>query len=190
MKRFIAILSLFLLMINFSACEKKKTGNGDIYSEIHTRYYSIKSYSADCTVTAYTTGGENTYECSVDYDSSAPGYKIVSDDLTVSLTPDKTIITKGDNTIESVPSDADMYIFVNTFFESYYEAEDTTISVSENADSKQTLLECSLINPTDFASSMKLWIDNDSVLPQKMQVFNKNNEMTSEIIFNSFKFNQ
>lgn len=188
MKRFIAILSLFVLTITFSACEKAKHENDDIYSRIHSRYYSIGSYNATCVVTAHTTAGSNTYECAVNYDCTSSEYEITSDDLTISLTPDKTIISKGDNKIESIASDADMYIFINTFFESYYEAEDTTISVNEKSSSNQTILECSLINPTDFASSMKLWIDNNSISPLKMQVFNKNKEITSEINFKSFNF--
>jgi len=108
--------------------------------------------------------------------------------MSIVLTPEKTVISKGGNKIEAVPSDADMYIFVNTFFKSYYEAEDTVVSVGKNEETGLTLLECSCIDPTEFATSMKLWIDNASVLPVRMQIYNKNNRMTSEIIFNNFKF--
>jgi len=179
---------LFLLTINFSACEKSERQSEDIHSKIHSRYYTISSYSADCTVTAFTTGGENTYDCTVNYNKDNSQYDIASDDMSIVLTPEKTVISKGGNKIEAVPSDADMYIFVNTFFKSYYEAEDTVVSVGKNEETGLTLLECSCIDPTEFATSMKLWIDNASVLPVRMQIYNKNNRMTSEIIFNNFKF--
>ena len=188
MKKVTAILSLFLLMISCSACKNPEQKSEDIHSEIHTNYYTVGSYTADCAITAYTTGGENTYECIVDYNKDDSSYRIFSEDMSISLTNDKTVITKGENTIESVPSDTDMYIFINTFFESYYESEDTTVSAGSNADSRLTLLECSCVRPTEIASSMKLWIDNETVLPVKMQVFNSDSRMTSEIIFRSFKF--
>lgn len=175
-------------MISLSACSANKKTD-DIYAKIHELYYDIASYSAECTVTAYTKSGENPYDCTVVYDNENDSYTVSSDDMKIHLTKDKAIISKGENTIESPSIPEDMYIFINSFFKSYYESEDTVLSVNSSKKSKSTLLECSAMNPTDYVSHMKLWLNTDTALPQKMQVFDSDGDMHTEIEFKSFTFN-
>lgn len=180
----IAVLSLMTTLCSCSA----KTGNDDIYSKIHNLYYDMNSYSASCTVTAFTPGGENTYNCDIHYDKKNGNYDVLSEDMRIVLTKDKTIITKGQNSIESPSIPGDMYIFINTFFKSYYESEDTSVSVNGAKKSKTVLLECSALNPTDYITSMKLWVNSKTAMPHKMQVLGSDEKVNTEIIFNKFLF--
>ncbi len=188
MKKIRLISSMLLLMISLSACTADKSTD-DIYSKIHELYYDIASYSTECTITTYTKSSENPYDCTIDYDKENDSYTVASDDMKIHLTKDKAIITKGQNTIESPSIPEDMYIFINSFFKSYYESEDTVLSVSASNESKATLLECSAMNPTDYVSQMKLWLNSNTALPKKMQVFDSGGNMHTEIEFKSFSFN-
>ena len=188
MKRKLILLSLLLLTITLCACANQTKHTNDIYTKIHDKFYEIGSYSAKCNITAFNSESKNTYDCKVDYNSNDSSFKVTTDDMIITLLKDKTTVTRGTNTIESIASPTDMYIFVNTFFKSYYEAEDTTVSVNADNNSDTTLLECSVINPTEFADKMKLTIDNKTILPVNMQVIDKNGRICTEIKFENFDF--
>ena len=108
--------------------------------------------------------------------------------LKIFLNDKKCVISKGENTIESPSVKEDMYIFINTFFKSYYESEDTVLSVNSNNKSNTILLECSVINPSRYVSFLKLWLRKSDVLPQKMQTLDKDGVVNTEIKFNNFNF--
>ncbi len=175
-------------MISLCACTADKSTD-DIYEKIHELYYDIASYTAKCTVTTHTKHSENPYDCEVSYDKENDSYTVTSDDMKIHLTKDKAIITKGQSTIESPSIPEDMYIFINSFFKSYYESEDTALSVNSKGSGKSTMLECSAINSTAYVSKMKLWLDTASALPQRMQIIDSDGNMHTEIEFKSFSFN-
>lgn len=175
-------------MINVVGCSENNSEETNIHDKIHSLYYNIKSYSAECKITLYTKAGSNTYDCMVKYDSDSNVYMVNSDDMSIVLSDQKCIISHGENTIESPPSQTDMYIFVNTFFKSYYECEDTAINVAAKPNSDSVLLECSIINPSPYATQMKLWINKKTVKPEKMQVFDSDNAVIAEIGFKNFDF--
>lgn len=177
-------LSLTIIM-----CSCNQTGTGDdVYSKIHDKFYDIKSYTANCTITAFNKESENSYNCIVKYDSNTDSFDVTTDDIHFKMTKDKTIISKGSNVIESPALPEDMYIFINSFFKSYYEGEETSLSVTASDNTDVILLEATVINSTEFADSMKLWINCESVLPEKMQILRKDGSVSNEIIFNEFTF--
>ncbi len=187
LKKIALVALVLLLLISASGCSTAHEAE-NIHRRVHAAYYDVPSYSARCTVTAYTAGGQNDYECTVDYDKATNSYSVVSDDMKMNITGDKTVISKGENVLEAPSSDDDMSIFVNTFFKSYYESEKTSLSVAANNDADSTLLECDVINPTEHTSYMKLWVDNESAHPVRMQVYGKDNFMNTQIVFEEFNF--
>ncbi|MBQ4528346.1 MAG: hypothetical protein II998_09765 [Clostridia bacterium] len=190
MKKVRYLLLLFSLMIFFTACSSGYKAADDIYKKIHSRYYDIDSYSVNCTITSYTNGEENNYECFIKYDKDKNSYCIGSDGMTIEITDDKTIVSKGDNVLETQTQNSDMPIFINTFFKSYYQSENTSMSVSADSDRNYVLLECDAVNSDKLNSGMKLWIDKKSVKPKKMQITDSEGNMHMQILFKDFKFIQ
>ena len=188
MKKLLLFASVIILLINSAACGRNTQKTENIHSAIHSMYYDMDSYRADCSVTSYTAGGENTYECDIIYNKQNDEFTVESDDMKLCISKDKTKISKGGNSIETPPNENDMHIFVNSFFRSYYESESTALITSGNSKNNTTLLECDVMNPTSAASHMKLWINNKNVLPQKMQVYDKNGVMNTEIDFKKYEF--
>ena len=139
-------------------------------------------------MSAFTKNGKNEYECSVEYDKENNLYTVTSEDMKVAIGENSTVISRGEHCYEAPSSPEDMYIFVNTFFKSYYESESVSISVSEQKGAKTTLLECDVVNPTENSAHMKLWVRSSDAMPVKMQVFDKDDFMHTEITFSEFKF--
>lgn len=187
MKKVLLCFCIILLIISTFGCNSEDTAE-NIHQKIHDSFYDIASYNAKCSVTSFTTGGENTYECSIDYNKQNDSYKIISNKITIALDKKTASVTNGTNTIKTPISDDDMYIFVNTFFKNYYESESTSINVNAEKSDKLTLLECDVMNPTPNSSHMKLWINNKNILPKKMQVYDKENVLNTEIVFDKFVF--
>lgn len=170
-------------MINLSGCSSDIS---DIHEKIHSKFYTMPSYKAECTLTVNSNKTVNNYDFVCTYDSTGNRYRIDYPDVSVILTPTDARIIKGDSVI-NIPSEAGhMLMFVNTFFESYYAGEKTAISANAS-DSGYTLLEAELISPTTAGHHMKLWIDNKSILPYNMKVYDKNNRESLNVKFKSFE---
>ncbi len=188
MKKALLFTLILSLMTITCACEGQKTTAENVHERIHSAYYDMGSYSAKCTINAYTGESGISYDCDVSYDKAKDSYTVIYNDMTIYTDKEKTVITKGESSLESPPSESDMCIFVNTFFKSYYESEETSMSVSAAKASDTVMLECDLINPTKSAAKMKLWIKKSDITPDSMQIFDDKGFMHTEIIFNEFIF--
>jgi len=188
LKKLLTISTILFLTINFVGCSDKQNTQDSIYEKIHELYYNIKSYKAHCTVTAYTKAGSNSYDCTVHYNCNDKTFSVVSENTKIFISDKRCVISNGENTIETPASKEDMYIFVNTFFKSYYECEDTVVSVNANQDTDFILLECSVINPTRYLSFMKLSINKKDITPHKLQIFDADGAINTQVEFKEFKF--
>lgn len=180
-------MAFFLLPITLASCSSGQSDAQSIHHRVHDIFYDVPSYSAECLVSAYTKKGQLDYECTIQYNSENLSYTVLADDMQIYIDDEKTCITKGEDKITAPSSDDDMAIFVNTFFESYYESESTSVFVSGTDSAKTTVLECELINRTEGASRAKLWIDNKTALPTGMQIYGKDEVMNTQVIFKSFE---
>lgn len=179
------IIAVFLaLMTNLCSCGGS---TADMHGRIHSRFYTMPSYTAQCEMTVYSNKTENKYEFVCTYDGTANRYRVDYPDISVILSENDVRIIRDDS-IVNVPSDeGHMLMFVNTFFESYYAGESTALSVSGGDNSGYTELEAELMHPTAFGHRMKLWIDNKTVLPHNMIVYDKTGRQTLAVRFNSFE---
>lgn len=189
MKKAGIIASLFSLMIIFSACSSVGKDADDIYDKIHSNFYDIKSYTALCDVKCITSGGETTSRMELRYDKEKNIHSIISDEMTIEISDEETVVSKGDASVETKSQTTDMVYFPETFFKSYYESESTSVSVMAENDAKSILLECDAVNCAPHISYMKMWIDKESAAAQKLQVFDKEGNMHTEVIYKEFKFN-
>ena len=147
----------------------------------------MPSYEAKAVINCYTKDDKISYKCTQAYDKSKDKYTLTTNDLKMEVTKDETIISKGVSSLKTLSVDDDMHMFVNTFFKSYYEVEDASISVASIDDKNSLLLECDVLNPTKTTHHMKLWIDKKTCKPKTMQVFNSQSFMHTEILFKSFE---
>ena len=179
---------LFSLAIIFSACSSENKNADDIYSKIHSRFYDIESYNALCEVTNINAGGETQCEIELSYNKENNIHKIVSDGMTVEINGEKTVVSKGDTSIETQSQDTNMLFFPETFFASYYEAENTSLSVMAGEKNNTVLLECDIINSSQRNCTMKMKIDKKTVKPLSLRIYDSEGNMHTEVIYKKFSF--
>ena len=157
-----------------------------IHRKIHTRYYDMPSYSAQCQATVVSNKTKNTYAISIIYDSEGERYRIDYDNMSLILTPSNARIKK-DNTVMSLPVDNSYLLMLpNAFFKSYYTGENATQPTSSLMQGC-TVLECDMVNPPAWASYMKLWIDTKTLTPRCMIIYDKEMNEKINIEYTEFK---
>ncbi|MBQ8526029.1 MAG: hypothetical protein IJ460_04865 [Clostridia bacterium] len=184
MSRLGVIAIALALMTNLCSC-----GNSaeNMHERIHSKFYTMPSYTAQCQMTVNSNKTSNKYDFTCTYDNAGNRYRIDYPDLSVILTETDARIIRGDSVINIPSDDGHMLMFVNTFFESYYAGENASIEVSSGADSGFTVLETELISPTKFGHSMKLWINNKTMAPRTMKVYDEEGKETIAVAFEGFE---
>lgn len=182
MSGILRMVFIIVLTANLCGCS---ASDGNMHKKIHSKFYNMPSYSAKCRLTVDSNKTKNEYEFNCLYDSSMNRYRIDYPDSTVILTDTDARIIRHDSVI-NVPADSShMLMFVNTFFQSYYESERADINTGALS-GDYTMLETELVNPTKFGYSAKLWIDNKKVTPYNMKVFDREGKQTLSVLFEEF----
>ena len=177
-------VTLLLLITTLAGCTN---ANENIHEKIHSRYYNMPSYTAKCNVTINSNKTKNTYSLNVTYDSGQHRCRMDYDNMSIILGETNAQIKK-DNTVMSVPvDDSHMIVMLNTFFRSYYEGENASMTTGASANAGSTMLSCDIVNPPKFAKSMKLWIDNKTVTPTAMNIYDAEGNEKICIEFTEFK---
>ncbi len=163
--------------------------SADIHGKIHSKFYTMPSYSAQCEAIVKSNKNENTYQFTCDYDSASNTHEISYPDATVTLTNGKARIVRGDSINEIPTSDSDMLILLDTFFQSYYESENTSMTVGAMSgdNSGTTVLECELTKPTKYGRAMKLTVQNRGVVPKELVTYDADGDERIKVIFKSFE---
>ena len=174
---------MLLMTVLLAGCASDE---GTIHQKIHTRYYDMPSYTAQCQPTVISNKTRNTYEVRIVYDSDGERYRIDYDNMSLILTPTGAQIKK-DNTVMSLPVDNSyMILLPDTFFKSYYTSENASQTVGSLIDGC-TLLECDILNPPAWANSMKLWVDSKTLSLRCMKIFDKDMNEKISIEYSEFK---
>lgn len=187
MSRTCGIVILIALVTSLCACGNSSE---NMHEKIHSKFYDMPSYTAQCRMTVTSNKTKNDYEFVSTYDSSLDRFRIDYPDVSVLLTNTDARIVRGDSVVNIPSKEADMLMFVNTFFKSYYVGENASIDASSNTDTGYTLLETELVNPTRYGHSMKLWIRNKDVTPHNMKVYDKEGNETISVVFEKFEINK
>ncbi len=181
LKRLFTFATIVVLVL--SGCNADKLS---IHDKIHQRFYNISSYSAKCNVTITSNKTKNNYAINAVYDCESERYRLDYENFSIILGDENAQII-NDGKVTSAPVEgSNMLMLINTFFESYYVGEASYIQTNA-AVSGDTLLECDIINPPEFASNMKLWINSKTILPTKMGVYDKDGNEKIFVEFSEFK---
>lgn len=168
----------------FASCSHKSYS---VYEKIAQRYLNMPSYEAKGKITIYTNKTENKYEFVQYYDGKDKHLLHYTDD-NLKIYFDKDSVhamypSSGDILTLNGKSDEYMYMFPDSFFEKYYVKETSAL----NNESGVVILETEY--DTDSVSCVKLHIDRKSVNPLKMEVYDSNMTLLSEIIYDDIIFN-
>ena len=174
-----------ILMTGLCGCANM---SADMHEKIHSRFFNVPSYSAQCEMTVISNKTENKYEFVCTYDSIGNRYRIDYPDMTVILSEDYARVIRSGSVVNVPSEEGNMLMFVNTFFESYYDGEKASLSVGGTPSGGYTELEAELKHPTRFGHKMRLWIDNKKIVPHIMRVYDREDRETLSVAFSDFEF--
>ena len=191
MKKFVAAVAAFVLMISLGACG---FDGHDVYKEIYKRYNDMKTFRAVAEVTVVNERTENVYlvrqlfaapdkfllEVLEPAEIAGSGYVCKNGEF---------VIKSGFGHNEELMSWSGLAqgsLFVNDFFEEYFKSEETAVNVSKNSDGGATVLECYLSGKNEKQFMEKLWIDNKTFLPIRMETYDINKELVVKVEFKEF----
>ena len=164
--------------------------DADIHAKIHKRYSDMKSYAADVKITVKSNKTENVYTAkqffsepdtmSVEFNESGTLYLIKNG---------MAVLKKGENELSFPAANSINYLFINEFFKLYYTSQDTAITVSSDEVLSVTRLETELIGSTSKRNSAVLTVNNKTLSPERLVIYDFGKNPVIEVDFLSFIYN-
>ena len=199
MKRFfimsIAVLGLFILAACGVMGDKV---DGNVYEKIHRQLMGMESFTAQATVTYITNNTTITYETlqharktgeyriQVTYPSNVAGNTTVFDGAVISQFNPHVHDHIAQTTIESPER---LEILLTSFVRNYSICQEASVTATTIDESLTTVLEAAIPGEHPYLSFARLWVSNDSLLPQKMTIYDVQGVERVIVVYNSFEFN-
>ncbi|MFV0520715.1 MAG: hypothetical protein ACK5LY_10660 [Lachnospirales bacterium] len=81
-------------------------------------------------------------------------------------------------------------LFLTSFVNNYKNSDDVTVTVGTFKDSLYTVLDAKINSDHPLISSEKLWINNETQLPEKLVIYDKDNAESIIIEYTTFEYNK
>jgi len=198
-KKFFCLFLTLMISLSIVGCHHPFSDRDmDIYERIHKHYNKLESFTADLDLTVFSNKTKNRYFVNQKFQTPDKYFTRVTDEAgTFSV----TTVTNEDKTKASadgseyslvVPSDEYLsLLFINNFFRAYYLCKETSISVESSlTKSDKTVLSVDISGNDLSISKITLSIDNDSLLPDTLTAYDKDEKTIISAKFDNFKFNE
>ena len=81
-------------------------------------------------------------------------------------------------------------LFISTFIKNYLMSENVSVETAASLDeSVCTVLEAVIPEGNKYISTEKLWVDNETLLPLKLVIYDENGRERYIITYNNFEYN-
>ncbi|MFV0439828.1 MAG: LolA family protein [Lachnospirales bacterium] len=195
--RFLSLLCITMICTSCSI-PFTKSSKEDAYTNVHEKYTNMEGYSAKATVTYKARGDETVFEV-LQWAKSDGRYNIeVTSPESVA---GSTTIYDGEAIYQfnsNLSNDVYVYeeesperleLFITSFIKNYEKADSASVTVANVKDSFYTVLEATIDEQHPFISTEKLWVNNLTLDPEKLVIYDKNNVETIIITFEDFVYN-
>lgn len=201
MKRIIALCLLAVFAL--SGCKGIfKDAQEDLsisaYEKIQSALVEMKSYQAKATVKYISNKGTNEYETfqqcrsTGEYRITVTGPEKVAGNVTVS---DGKVISQfnpkisGKISVGTKESYERSEIFITSFMKNYLNSQEVSVTASIMDESKCTVLEAVVPGNHPYLATEKLWVDNESLRPLQLIVYDKGGSERIVVNFSNFEYN-
>lgn len=184
-----------MLMVLLCGCSK----GGEKYGSIQDKLMTMKSYKTNADIVYINSKSENRFS-TVQQVKSDGRYRIETTEPPEFK--DNVIVFDGkmvwqfnpqapDNKVKTSSSDkserSELLIF--SFMENLTKSDSTTAAVKSEDMGKYTVLEADIPGENTYLATEKLWIDNETALPQKLVIYNSDGEEKIVEFFSNFEYN-
>ena len=203
LRRCIAVVSAValavILTITTISCSLQR--DVDIHTRIYRKYSNVRSFSAEIEVTVTVERTTNTYQMRQYYKSDMFREDILSPEnlagTTYIFAGGTMLVIPPDNNddiqFKDIPETRN-YTFLPEFFSRYFNAEAEVSSINTELtdiaeDDNVTVLEIQLDGNNIYRASQKLWIDNQTLKPIRLETFDVNGTSLITVTFTEFNLN-
>ncbi len=195
-KRTVCTATAVCLCVILSSCGRTQMS---AMESIQKQLSEMEGYACVATLTRISNKGENTYETK-QYNKTTGEYRMeitapenmagnytVFDGTTVSQYNAKTDETV---TLELPKEQNGDELFFCSFVRNYLRSEDVSVDTAVSLDeSACTVLEAVIPGGNRYVSTEKVWIDNETLKPLKLVIYDEGGKERYVIIYNEFEYN-
>jgi len=196
----IRILPLLVgAVLLFGGCGLLTKDDPAAYEKIQAKLTQMTSYEAAATVAFVSNKNSHEYEtlqqcrASGEYRIEVTGPEKVAGNVTVF---DGKVIyqynerTAGRFTIGTTETPERSELFLTSFVKNYVKSQEVTVSVANMDESVCTVLEANIPGEHPYLRTEKLWVDNKTLLPVKLAIYDPDGGERIVITYRSFEFNK
>ncbi|MCL2349904.1 MAG: hypothetical protein FWC67_00340 [Defluviitaleaceae bacterium] len=171
--------------------------DGNVYEKIHRQLLAMEGFTAQATVTYISNNNQHAYE-TVQHARADGRYRIevtapanVAGNTTVF---DGTTISQFnprlDGRVAQTTSEAPerVEILLTTFVRNFVRSQETSVMASMVDESLTTVLEAPIPGEHPYLAMARLWVNNDTLLPVQMVIFDAAGGERVIIVYNTFEF--
>ncbi len=188
-------------MIILCACNSARIST-NIYEQIYEKYNHIENYQSKIRMTIISNKTDKNYVMYQYYKfPNKYRFEILEPEeieglVTVYSGNDVEMIypqIKGKFTLPNYQPVDKSYIFLPGFFEAYYKSEQTSVVTkiltdSDESDDQVTVLSADIPGNNMYRFSQSIWIDTETLLPIKMEIYDLSNKLVISIIYDEIAF--
>jgi outer membrane lipoprotein-sorting protein len=189
---------LLLLAACRSSAPVEDAPEPDIYQQIHQRLLDLRTFRARATVEYISNRGSNLYETiqhgriTGEYRIEVVGPERVAGNVTSSdgrhIHQFSTRVN-GRVTLLARENQERSEIFLTAFIRNWQASEAASVSVANLGEGQFTVLEATIPGGHPYLATQKLWVNNDTLLPEKMVIFDPNGTERVVVTYHAFEYN-
>jgi len=186
---------LTLIVSIFSACSDKVVSD---YDKVHDKIMNMDSYSCDAEVKYISNKNENQFTIK-QYCKMTGEYRIetispadvegciILFDGKMIWQYNKKINSKISINTPDKPERSE--ILLSSFVKNYIKSQDVAVESSNMGKAKCTILEAKIPGEHKFCADEKLWVDNETLKPVQLIIYDTDGKERIILTYNNFEFN-
>lgn len=195
MRKFVLFL-ICALILPLAGCAKKEEASA--LEKIQKKLIGLDSYSATALITQVSNKGEKTYEVSQDAKKSGEYRMVVTapekiaGTITIfdgSVTFQYNPRVDGSLKIDLPVSQLRNEILLTSFVKNYLNSEDVSVETMKQEGTQATVLEAVIPGTNPYMKTEKLWVDNKTLLPLKLVIFDEENSERIVVTYKKIEYN-
>lgn len=194
----VALFTALLTACQGNAANTESDAIRSSYEKIQKKLVNLESYQSEATVTYKSNKGANVYDtlqqCKMDgkYRIEVTGPKNVAGNVT--LSDGKTISQfnpriSGKVSVGMKENPERSEIFLTSFVKNYLASQEVSVSVGNFGEGKCTVLEAVVPGNHPYLATEKLWVDNKTLNPVKLTVYDPDSGERVVVNFKTFDYN-
>jgi len=202
-KKFLSVIMVFILLFA-TACGAQglrvpaNEAEKNAYEQILRTLIEMENFRAIATVEYHSNKGVNTYETTqharitgeyrveVTAPSEVAGSVTASDGRQI-LQFNSRVNGRVSLQIKETPERSE--IFLTTFVRNYLQSEEISVTVADMEQGIRTVLEATVPGNHPYLAISRLWVDNETLLPVKLVVFDQDDAVRIVVTYHVFEFN-